>query len=59
MKGETMFSKFDKAFAALLVSGLVPIITYLTGWEISAEMQAGIVAVLSTLFVWIVPNKTA
>ncbi len=53
-----MFSKFDKAFAALLVSGLVPIITHLTGWNISVEIQAIAVTVLTTFFVWLVPNKT-
>lgn len=54
-----MLTKFDKAFAALLVTGLVPIINYLFGLSISAEMQATIIAVLSTVFVWLVPNKTA
>ena len=52
-----MISRFDKAFAALLVSGLVPIITHLTGWEVSAEIQAVAVTALTTLFVWLVPNK--
>lgn len=52
-----MLTKFDKAFAALIVSGLVPIITHLTGWNISVEMQAIAVTVLTTLFVWLVPNK--
>ena len=54
-----MFTKFDKAFAALLVSSIVPIVTHLTGWEISVEMQAVAVTILTTLFVWLVPNKPA
>ena len=52
-----MLTKFDKAFAALLVSSLVPILNHLFGWNITPEMQAIAVTVLTTLFVWLVPNK--
>lgn len=54
-----MLTKFDKAFAALLVGGAVPILNHLFGWNVTPEMQATIVAILSGLFVWLVPNKTA
>lgn len=53
-----MFTKFDKALAALIVSGLVPIVVYFTGWNISPEMQAIAVTVLTTIFVWLTPNAT-
>lgn len=53
-----MLTKFDKAFAALIVSGAVPIINHLFGLNIGAEMQAVAVTVLATFFVWLVPNKT-
>jgi hypothetical protein len=53
-----MLSKFDKAFAALIVSGAVPILNHLFGWTISADMQAIAVTVLTTAFVWLVPNKS-
>lgn len=53
-----MFTKFDKALAAMIVSGAVPIINYLFGWNVSAEMQSVAVTVLATVFVFIVPNKT-
>lgn len=52
-----MLTKVDKALAALIVSGLVPIINHVTGLSISPEMQAVAVTVLTTLFVWLVPNK--
>ena len=54
-----MFTKFDKALAALLVSSIVPLVTYFTGWEISVEIQAVLVTALTTLFVWLTPNKPA
>lgn len=53
-----MISRFDKAFAALIVSGVVPILNHLFGWEVSADMQAIAVTALTTLFVWLVPNKS-
>lgn len=52
-----MLTKFDKALAALIVSGLVPILNYLFGWTLSAEIQAVAVTVLTGFFVWLVPNK--
>lgn len=52
-----MISRFDKAFAALIVSGVVPILNHLFGWEVSADIQAIAVTALTTLFVWAVPNK--
>ena len=54
-----MLTRFDKALAALIVSGLVPILNHLFGWEISAEMQATAASVLAGLFVYLVPNKPA
>lgn len=54
-----MFTKFDKAFAALVVSGAVPILSHLFGWNVTPEMQALAVTILATVFVWAVPNKTA
>lgn len=53
-----MLTRFDKAFAALIVSGIVPIINHLFGFEISAEIQAVAVTALTTLFVWLIPNKS-
>lgn len=52
-----MLTKFDKALAALIVSGAVPVITYLTGWEIGPELQATATTILTGFFVWLVPNK--
>lgn len=52
-----MLTRFDKAFAALIVSGLVPAITYVTGYSFSPEIQAMAVTVLTTIFVYITPNK--
>jgi hypothetical protein len=54
-----MLTKFDKMLAALVVSGAIPIVTYLTGAMISADQQAAAVTVLTTFFVWLVPNKAA
>lgn len=54
-----MLTKFDKALAALIVTGAVPIITHFTGLQISAELQAVAVTVLATFFVWLVPNAEA
>lgn len=54
-----MFTKFDKAFAALIVSGAVPILNHLFGLNIGPEVQATLVTLLAGLFVYIVPNKPA
>ena len=52
-----MLTKFDKTLAALIVSGAVPIVTHLTGWEIGVEIQTVATTVLTGFFVWLVPNK--
>jgi hypothetical protein len=52
-----MWTKFDKALAALIVSGLVPIAVHFTGAPVSPEFQAEAVTVLTTLFVYLTPNK--
>jgi len=54
-----MFTKFDKAFAAMLVSGAVPVLNHLFGLQVSPEIQALAVTALATLFVFLVPNKPA
>ena len=54
-----MISRFDKALAAMIVSGLVPILTHFFGFDISPELQAVAVTVLTGFFVWLVPNKPA
>ena len=52
-----MFTKFDKALAALIVSAAVPLIVHFTGWEVSLEVQAVAVTILTPFFVWLAPNK--
>jgi len=54
-----MFTKFDKAFAGLIVSFGAGLATHFFGWNISPETQLAIVTGLTTLFVWLVPNKKA
>ena len=54
-----MFTKFDKTLAALIVSGLVPILNHFFGFDIGVEIQAVAVTVLTGFFVWLVPNKPA
>lgn len=51
-----MLTKVDKALAALIVSGVVPILTYL-GLEIPEEVQVTATMALTAFFVWLVPNK--
>lgn len=53
-----MLTKFDKALAALLVSFGSSLALHFFGWQVSPETQAAIVTGLTTLFVWLVPNKT-
>jgi hypothetical protein len=50
-------TRYNKTLAALIVSGAIPIIVYLTGATISPEMQAGAVTALTSFFVWAIPNK--
>lgn len=52
-----MLTKFDKTLAALLVSGAVPVLAYFTGVTIDPAMQALAVTALTSLFVYLVPNK--
>ena len=54
-----MVSKWDKALAALIVSGAVPIIVHFTGAQISPGTQAMAVTALTSIFVYLVPNKGA
>lgn len=53
-----MLTKFDKAFAALVVAGVVPIVNHLFGFQVSVEMQAVLSSILSSVVVYLVPNKT-
>lgn len=56
-----MISQYDKAFAALIVSGLATIITRKTGLPVPPEWQVYIAAFLvaapSGFFVWLFPNR--
>lgn len=54
-----MLTRVDKMLAALIVSGGIPILTYLTGFMVSPDLQAAAVFVLTTFFVWLVPNRPA
>jgi len=54
-----MFTKFDKALVPLIVGGLTPIITHLTGFEIGADTQTLIVSVIMSILVYQAPNKPA
>lgn len=53
-----MLTRYDKALAALIVSGAVPIINHLFGMNITPDMQAIAVTVLATFFVYVIPNRT-
>lgn len=52
-----MLTKFDKALAALIVPFVSGLASHFFGWEVSAETQATLIAALTGLFVWLVPNK--
>lgn len=52
-----MFSKFDKAYTAVMVSFLASTAATFFGVEISPENQAALVALITGLMVWLVPNK--
>lgn len=52
-----MLTKFDKAYAALLVSFVSATVLHFTGINIDPVVQSGIVAVLTAALTWLVPNK--
>jgi hypothetical protein len=52
-----MFSKFDKAYAAALVSFISLTAANFFGVEVSPEMQAALVGLISGAVTWLVPNK--
>lgn len=52
-----MFSRFDKAYTALLVSFVSATVLQFTGVTIDPIVQGGIVAVLTAGLTWLVPNK--
>ena len=52
-----MFTKFDKALAAIIVPFFAGIASHFFGWEVSVETQATLIGALTALFVWLVPNK--
>jgi hypothetical protein len=55
-----MISKFDKAWAAMLVTAIVPIISaIIPGADafLTPAVQAMIITVLATVAVYIAPNK--
>lgn len=54
-----MFSKFDKAYVSALVSFVSLTTMTFLGFELDPTLQAGIVAVISGAFTWLVPNKPA
>lgn len=53
-----MFSRFDKAYVALIVSFGAATILQFTGITIDPMVQSGIVAVLTAALTWLVPNKS-
>lgn len=53
-----MLTKFDKALAALIVSGGVPIIVHFTGVPVAEFYQLAATAVLTGAFTWLVPNRS-
>jgi len=52
-----MVTKWDKALAALIVSGAVPIIVHFTGLQVPVEYQITATAALTGFFTYLVPNK--
>lgn len=52
-----MLSKFDKAWVALTVSYIAQTAMQFWGVGVSAEIQMGAVSVITTLLVFLVPNK--
>jgi hypothetical protein len=53
-----MFTRFDKAYVALLVSFGAATVLQFTGFTIDPMVQSGIVAVLTAALTWLVPNKS-
>ena len=52
-----MFTKFDKAYVALIVSFGAATVLQFTGLTIDPVVQSGIVAVITAALTWLVPNK--
>lgn len=52
-----MLTRFDKAYAALLVSFISATALQFFGFEIDATLQAGIVSVITAGLTFLIPNK--
>lgn len=52
-----MFTRFDKAYAALLVSFVSSTLLQFVGFEIDPALQTGIVSVITAALTFVVPNK--
>ena len=52
-----MLSKFDKAWVALAVSFIAQTAMQFWGVEVSVEIQATVVSVITAALVFLVPNK--
>lgn len=52
-----MLTKIDKAYVSAAVSFLSLTLMNFFGVELDATVQAGIVAVITAAFTWLVPNK--
>jgi hypothetical protein len=52
-----MFTKIDKAYVAAAVSFLSLTAMQFFGFELDTSVQAGIVAVVTAVMTWAVPNK--
>lgn len=52
-----MLTSIDKAWVSAAVSFLSLTTMQFFGFEIDATLQAGIVAVVTAAFTWLVPNK--
>jgi hypothetical protein len=53
-----MLTKFDKALAAMIVTSIIQIVTHF-GIEVPPGVEAIATIVLTSAFVWLVPNKAA
>ena len=53
-----MFTKFDKALAAILVPTIALLLKHFTGFEGAPGLQETGITLLTAFFVWAVPNKT-
>ena len=54
-----MLAKINKAWVSALVAFISMTVANFFGFELSAEVQAAIIAVIIGFFTWLVPNKPA